>query len=98
MGGVLVSLKEWKWLKNNGVVLLYAGLGGLEARRFVPAGGMVSLPEAAQILATNEVQLHRLKRAKKLQTTKVRGRAQVPISELLRLRKKPEGLHPGRLH
>ena len=98
MGGVLIRLVRWKFLANNGVEMHYKGPSGIVARHFVPAGGEVTLPEAAQILKTNEVQLHRLRRAKKLDTMKRGGRTLVPVRELLRLTRKPEGLHPGRTH
>jgi len=96
MGGVLITLKSWKWLANNGVMLEYEGHSGIRARHFVPPNGLVSIAEAAKILNTNEVQLHRLRRAKKLKTAKRRGRAAVAVSELLRLKREPESIRPGR--
>jgi hypothetical protein len=96
MGGVLIELKDWKWLKNNGVMLEYESKTGIKAKHFVPPGGVVSIPEAAKILATNEVQLHRLKKAGRLKTEKRRGRTAVPVGELLRLKASPGQIRPGR--
>lgn len=96
MGGVLITLKSWKFLGNNGLSLEYGNERGIRARHYVPPDGLVTVAEAAQILDTNEVQLHRLRRAKMIRTRFRHGRTHIPVSELLRLRREPESLHPGR--
>lgn len=96
MVGTLVSLKGWKFLGNNGVTLEYGNKRGIKAHHYVPPNGLVTIPEAAQILGTNEVQLHRLRRAKKIKTRLMRGVTALPVSELLRLRRDPDALYPGR--
>ncbi len=96
MGGVLVSLKSWKFLGNNGVMLEFGNARGIKARHYVPPDGLVTVAEAAQILGTNEVQLGRLKVKKMLKTRSRRKMTHVPVSELLRLRRDPDALRPGR--
>ncbi len=92
MGSVRLRLASWDWLNNNGLILHYRG-GDVRARHFVRPGGSVSVAEAAQILGTNDVQLHRLRRAGRLATGKARGRTVVPLTELLRIRRDPDALH-----
>ncbi len=90
MGAVQVTLKRWRWLKNNGVTLEYEGGDGLKGTRFVRPNGAVSVHEAAMILGTYDVHLYRLKRAGKLKMERHRGRLNVRVSELLRLKREPE--------
>ena len=80
-------LEMVKELPNHGLAL-YFRQGATKFQAFVPAGGKVSVTEAAVALGTSSVMLHRLRVKKRLTMVRDRtGRWSVPVKEVLRLRR-----------
>jgi hypothetical protein len=84
-----------KFLKNHGCEVTQRRYGKAE-KRFVRPNGLLRLREAVVALKTNDMQLLRLERSRRLKVRLVGGRKHVPLSEVKRLKSDRSELYPGR--
>lgn len=82
-------------LKNHGVVVTRRTKYGQARKRFVRPDGALRMSEAVAFLGTNDMQLYRLARLKKLKMIRVSGERMIPLAEIRRLHRNRAALYPS---
>lgn len=84
--GVLVRLKTWKWLGNGGLVLSYDDGDGLHGKRFVPAGGTLTIADAARVLGVNDMFIYRRAKRGAFRLGRKHRKARMALTDVRHLR------------